>query len=289
MRRRGRFTESRIASLVLVVIAVMVLCPGCAVGPEVKEEVRTLKGLELSHTNVVEHIGEGGPDISVNILSGTAEEVLAEDGLRLYFRERGASSFATTFMGMAGAPSLYLASIPHHEKGTWVEYYIEVRGVGDELLTFPGKAGEGVYYQLRFKGHVPLGILYLHIATMFLGLLLFVLASYQSWNYLKEKRDYSGIEKNSLYGLLFLFIGGFPLGFLMGYFTFGHPWTGFPVGGDVTDTKTLVVFLYWIIAAGLLRAGKTEAEDEKKQRRYAWLVIWGTILSIVIYAIPHSI
>ena len=126
-----------------------------------------------------------------------------------------------------------------------------------------------------------------HIATMFLGLLLFVLASYRSWQFLKARGGYEGIEKTSLWALLFLFIGGFPLGFLMGYFTFGKPWTGFPVGGDVTDTKTLIVFLYWLVVAGLFRA--SGSEDEGKRRRYARLVIWGTVLAVVIYAIPHSI
>jgi len=274
---------------VLFVVAFSLCFLSCAASQEAKEEVRTLKDLELSHTNVVEHIGDGGPDIVVKVISGSAEGVLKEDGLLLLSRERGTEQFAKTYMGKAGTPSVFQASIPHHERGAWVEYYIEVRGVGGELLTFPGNAGEGAYYSLRFKGSVPKTILVLHIWTMFIGLLLFLIAAYLSWNYLKAKRAYGRIEKISLYALAFLFVGGFPLGFLMGYYTFGTPWTGFPVGSDITDTKTLIVFIYWLIVAGFFRASGAGAGDESKQRRYARLVVWGTLLTVIIYAIPHSI
>ncbi len=274
---------------VLSVVAVLLFTLSCAVAPETKEEIRTLEGLKLSHTNVAEHLGEDEAEIIVNVLEGNTEGILKEDGLQLHYRERGTENFETNVMGMAGTAVVFHTHIPHHEPGSWVEYYIEIRGVGDEFRTFPGNAGEGVYYQLRFKGNVPRLLLILHIGTMFLGLLLYVIAAYMSWSYLKAKREYGSIEKITLYALASLFIGGFPLGFLMGYYTFGTPWTGFPVGGDVTDTKTLIVFIYWIIATGLFRAKGAKAEDEKKQRRYAKLVIWGTILTVLIYVVPHSI
>jgi hypothetical protein len=271
---------------IIAVVVFTLWTMACAVTGEVKEEIRTLGNLELSHTNVVEHVGDGGPDIVVKVISGSTEGVLKEDGLRLLFRGRGMEQFATTYMGKAGTPSVFQASIPHHERGAWVDYKIEVHGIGGELLTFPGIAGEGIYYSVRFKGSVPKFWLVLHIVTMFLGLLLFLVAAYLSWKYLKARGGYEGIEKISLWGLALLFIGGFPLGFLMGYYTFGKPWTGFPLGGDVTDTKTLIVFVYWLIAI-FFRA--RSSEDETKQRRYARLVIWGAALAAFIYLIPHSI
>ena len=276
----------------VLVLAVAVALSGalsCAVGPEVREEVRELYDLSLSHTNVVEHLGEGGPRIEVMLLRGSPEGVLEEGGMRLYYRARGSSDFATVFMGRAGTSTLFHAEVPHQERGTWVDYFIEVRGIGGELLTFPGDAGEGNYYPLRFKGSVPRPLLAAHIGSMFLGLLLFVFAAYRSWMYLKRKGAYEGIEKWSLYGLGLIFIGGFPLGFLMGYYTFGIPWTGFPVGGDVTDTKTLIVFTCWLLIALFFRSPGAGSADERKQRRYSWLVIAGTLLTIVIYIIPHSI
>jgi hypothetical protein len=272
----------------LIVFMVLIVVSGCAVEPETWTEVRQLRDIELSHTNVGEYIGEGSPDIVV-VSEGSLAGVLMEEGLRLHFRERGTENFTKVIMGAAGSASVYLASIPHFDRGKWIEYYIEVRGVGGELLTFPGNTGEGVYYPLRFKGRVPLPLISLHVGTMFLGLLLFAFASYKSWRYLKSTGGYEGIEKISVYGLTALFIGGFPLGFLMGYFTFGTPWTGFPVGGDVTDTKTLIVFFYWLLAVGLFRSSGADPDDDRKQRRYANLVIWGTVFTVIIYAIPHSI
>ncbi len=289
MDRNRWYTVSGHTAWKLSLVAAVAFAMNCAHKPPSREEVREVQGLKLSHKNIVEHVGEGGPDIVVKIVSGSPEDALKEDGVRLYFRERGTRQFKTVHMGKTGSPPVYQASIPHFERGAWVDYYIQVQGAGGELLTFPGDAGEGHYYPLRFKGHVPHILLYTHIWTMFIGLLLFLFASYRSWNYLKERGAYDGIEKTTLYGLLFLFIGGFPLGFLMGYFTFGKPWTGFPVGSDVTDTKTLIVFVYWLIVVGLFRASRAGTSDEKKERLYANLIIWGTLFTCIIYLIPHSI
>jgi hypothetical protein len=275
--------------VVLLTFSLMLWFLGCVVSPEVNEEVRKLKTLELRHKNVVENLGDSAPDIIVEVLSGSVSESLKEEGLRLYFRERGSESFTTIIMGKAGTPSVFLASIPHQERGVWIEYYIEIRGIGGELLTFPGSAGEGIYYLLRFKGNVPRSLVILHIGTMLLGLLFFLFAAYKSWNYLKAKGGYGGIEAGSICGLLLFFIGGFPLGSLSEYYTFGEFWIGFPLGSDFTGTKTLLIFVFWILITGLFRATRAGGEDENKQRRYANLVFWGTILTVLVYLIPHGI
>ncbi len=57
-----------------------------------------------------------------------------------------------------------------------------------------------------------------------------------------------------LYWTLFLFIaGGMILGPLVQYFAFGELWTGIPFGWDLTDNKTLIALIFWILAVVMNR------------------------------------
>lgn len=76
-----------------------------------------------------------------------------------------------------------------------------------------------------------------------------------------------------------LFIGGFILGPLVQKFSFGVLWSGFPLGFDLTDNKTLIAMVGWIAVLFLMRKGK--------QAR-AWTVL-AAVLLMVVYSIPHSV
>ena len=115
-----------------------------------------------------------------------------------------------------------------------------------------------------------------------------------------------------------IFIGGFPLGFILAYQVNGTPWTGIPFGWDITDNKTLVIFLYWLISLFLIRGtimtwfskgrGKfcplrwlvaiihPSSLSEQKTRhdtislkKFAKLSIIGAIITVALYLVPHSI
>jgi hypothetical protein len=76
-----------------------------------------------------------------------------------------------------------------------------------------------------------------------------------------------------------LFVGGFVLGPLMQKFAFGVAWAGFPLATDLTDNKTLVAFLFWIIA---LAAGR-------KGRPARPFVIAASLVTLLAFLIPHSL
>jgi hypothetical protein len=76
-----------------------------------------------------------------------------------------------------------------------------------------------------------------------------------------------------------LFVGGFILGPLMQKFAFGVAWAGFPAGTDLTDNKTLVAFLFWIVA---LAAGR-------KGRPARPFVVAASLVTLLAFLIPHSL
>jgi hypothetical protein len=62
-------------------------------------------------------------------------------------------------------------------------------------------------------------------------------------------------------------------------FAFGALWTGFPFGYDLTDNKTLIAFIGWIIAIIAGRNGRPAR---------GW-VLAAAILLLIIFLIPHSL
>jgi amino acid permease len=66
-------------------------------------------------------------------------------------------------------------------------------------------------------------------------------------------------------------------------FAFGEYWTGFPWGYDLTDNKTLIMWVAWILAV-LVLGGKTRKIGA--MARLAVLI--AAFVMTVVYLIPHS-
>lgn len=126
---------------------------------------------------------------------------------------------------------------------------------------------------LRFKNKVSVLIIVLHIILMFLFL---TITFYLSFSILFEK-SYS----NVLFWINYisLFVGGFILGPLLQKQAFGVWWSGFPFGYDMTDNKTLMIFIFWSYSAYKL----IKKEDIKNY------ILISSLFTVVSYLIPHSL
>lgn len=138
----------------------------------------------------------------------------------------------------------------------------------------------GVDYKLneepvitRFKGAVPKSILVPHIFFMFMSLLFALRTGLEIFFRGIDTKYYSGVV------LLTLLIGGLILGPIVQKYAFDAYWTGWPFGHDLTDNKTLFVFIFWVIAWFVLR---------KKPQNKLWPVL-AVLAMLLVYAIPHSV
>jgi hypothetical protein len=75
-----------------------------------------------------------------------------------------------------------------------------------------------------------------------------------------------------------LLAGGMVLGPLVQKYAFGELWTGVPFGWDLTDNKTLISVIVWVVAVILNR----------KKERPAYTIAAALIL-LLVYSIPHSL
>lgn len=132
---------------------------------------------------------------------------------------------------------------------------------------------------LRFTGHVPLAIIIPHVLLMFLGMLWSSRAGLEA---LRRGADPTRLTRGALDLLV---TGGFIFGPLMQKFAFGKWWTGIPFGWDLTDNKTLIAIVGWIIAWLLVRRARKRGDVSRAR---VWVVA-AAVLTLVIFSIPHSV
>jgi len=160
------------------------------------------------------------------------------------------------------------AELPAREKLQKWQYFIRLQK-GQEEINLPGDKG----LVIRFKDDVPILILIPHIIFMFGAMLLSTRVALDAFN--KTPNFY----KLTLWTLAFLFIGGFPLGFAMNGYAFGEMWGGFPYGNDITDNKTLIAFIGWLVAFYMI----------KKNLMPKLFAVLAAILMLIVFMIPHSV
>ncbi|OPZ97674.1 MAG: hypothetical protein BWY70_01422 [Bacteroidetes bacterium ADurb.Bin408] len=127
---------------------------------------------------------------------------------------------------------------------------------------------------LRYKGDVPAGVLIPHILFMFAALLLSVRSGLQSVFVNNKLKLYASLT------LISLVLGGLLFGPIVQKYAFGAYWTGFPFGHDLTDNKTAITVVFWLIAY-------LTAFLQKRSAR--WWVLAAVIVMLATYLIPHSV
>ncbi len=161
-----------------------------------------------------------------------------------------------------------VANLPHQPPAGKLEYFVEL-DYQSEIQRFP-KENSVV---IRFKGDVPLFILIPHIIAMFVSMLLSNRTGLEFFNNGKN------LKKLTYWTIGTLLLGGFIFGPLTQEYAFGELWTGFPYGHDLTDNKTLIAMIGWLIA--LYMYGRS-----KLPKKWA---LFASVLLLVVYLIPHSV
>lgn len=186
-------------------------------------------------------------------------------GVLKFKRHKSADTITEVPMILQG-DSLY-AELPGQPPAGKIEYQVFL-SKGDKSITIPDKP-----VIIRFKGTVPGMFLIPHIILMFAAMLFSL------------KAGIDALQKNSNlkwivnWTLIFLILGGLILGPIIQYYAFGAFWTGFPFGTDLTDNKTLIAFIFWVIAFFAVRKNKSVR---------MWTLIASIVLFLV-YMIPHSV
>lgn len=160
----------------------------------------------------------------------------------------------------------WFAKVPEQPAAGKLQYYFEI---SDGF-------NKSVYMKehpvvIRFKGDVPATILIPHIFFMFFAMLLANLAGIMAIFKFKQYKLFTNLT------VIALLIGGMILGPWVQWHAFGEAWAGVPFAWDLTDNKTLVAFIFWLLAFFMNR----------KKDRPAYTIV-ASIVILIVYSIPHS-
>jgi hypothetical protein len=154
-----------------------------------------------------------------------------------------------------------------------LEYFVTLAAPGG-----PVRVPEGDPIVMRFKGDVPAGVLVPHVVSMFFGMMIGVRAALAAALSRPEARRYAWVT------VVLIGVGGLVLGPIVQKYAFGAYWTGWPFGEDLTDNKTLAMWLAWVAALYVL--GK---RPDPADRRARWTVAVAAAVMLAVYMIPHSL
>jgi hypothetical protein len=184
--------------------------------------------------------------------------------LLIYHKYPG--NFEPDTIEMQQKESIFFGILPEQPPAGKIQYYISLYNEDKEIFNNSENAAI-----IRFKGDVPAGILIPHILAMFMSMLFAIVCLIMVISKIGNYKLMSYLT------IIFLAVGGFILGPIIQYYAFGDAWTGWPVGKDLTDNKTLIAAIFWIFAIVL---------NAKKERK--WAIIVAAIVMIGIFTIPHS-
>jgi hypothetical protein len=203
-------------------------------------------------------------------LPGGAGEI---SGRLFYKRYPTADPF--TEVPMIAEGDHLVGPLPAQPPAGKLEYYVRMDGPMGSVR-IPEDPTANVI--IRFKGAVPAGVLVPHILFMFFSMLIGMRAALGALLAPDTMRRYAWIA------LIGITVGGMILGPIVQKFAFGSFWTGFPFGYDLTDNKTLIMWVVWVIACLVL--GRAPRKDERLGRL---AVVLAALVMTVVYLIPHSL
>jgi len=245
------------------VITACVLVYQRLTGPTYPLEGKTLFGnSEVSYRLERSHVNTEDYEIKINIPDENVQ------GFLLYRIFRSQNEW--TKQELLRQEDFLIGQLPRQPAAGKLEYKVVLKDQHQQVSL----SGDPPVV-IRFKGKVPTLITLIHVVAIFAAFLFSIRAGLEA---LIPKSD---PRKLGLWAAAFLFAGGMIFGPVMQKLSFGAFWTGFPIGKDLTDTKTLVALVFWIAALWASRK-----KSKKTSRRW---ILAASCVMLVVFLIPHSL
>ncbi|MBM3317921.1 MAG: hypothetical protein FJY75_08705 [Candidatus Eisenbacteria bacterium] len=171
-------------------------------------------------------------------------------------------------------------ALPHQPPAGKIDYQVflappppEGGTPGDEAAVLGEAAPLTDPVTIRFRDPVPIAVLIPHVLLMFAAMLTSNRAGFEG---LLRRGD---PRRLAVWTFWLILVGGILVGMLVQKYSFHVWWTGFPLGDDITDSKTLVAQVAWLIALLASRRGGRAARF--------WVVV-AAVVTFGIFLIPHS-
>lgn len=170
------------------------------------------------------------------------------------------------------------AALPHQEPAGKLDYQVFL----SRKARIPEAGAEAIQtttvpltdpITIRFRDPVPIGVMIPHVLLIFLAMLTSNRAGFEA---LRRGGD---PRRLTVWTFWLMLVGGILVGMVVQQYSFRVLWTGFPLGGDITDSKTLFAQIFWLIA---LLAGRRSLRAAR-----GWAIA-AAVATFIIFVIPHS-
>ncbi len=275
-------SNKRIAGVIVLILTFLTFSGFIAMMIAPKEKTAEVNGLKI--TSIPDYDGRAGEPhfVLANISSKNSDSLVV---LLHYYRD---NTFKTLKMSRLPGTNYFGVQVPADELGKRTYYYIEAMDDDGNVVRLPASAdqtfdSEYDYFKIRYEGKATFILLLLHIVLMIGAFFLLIHALYYALNYLFTRERGDAIIRTVNLGIITFFITGFPIGWIIEKQVLGNYWEGIPFGWDITDSKTLIILIIWLILI-IFRA-----KDKVSLNSYAKWVIVNTIITIALFLLPHSL
>jgi hypothetical protein len=218
-----------------------------------------LLGSKVSYELLRSHGGSGDQPVTVTAPDTTIS------GILVWRRHKTDDPWAS--QRLVRVDEKLTGALPHQPPAGKIEYHVEVTKNGETRMI---PRDENVV--ARFKGDVPRVVLFPHVLLMFLGMLISTRAGLESLTRGSHMTLYAFLAA------ILIFAGGIIYGPIVQKHAFGTYWTGFPIGMDLTDNKTLISIVMWVIVLVAIW----------KNSKPRWWIFAASVLTLIVFMIPHS-
>lgn len=275
-------TKPKFAGVFIAGLTFLTFCGFIAMMIAPQEDIAESNGLSIVYVEDTDGKVNQPMLILADIKSLNADTISARVN---YFRD--GQLFSIVMEKLPGT-DYYGAEIPGDDLGERNYYYLEAFDGAQNRVILPETASEVFeseynYYKVRFEGKASFILLLFHIVLMIAAFFLLIHALYYALNYLATEERGEAIVRSVNLGIITFFITGFPIGWVIEKQVLGNYWEGIPFGWDITDSKTLIILVIWLIVIWL------KTKNKMSIRTYAKWVIINTIITIMLFLLPHSL
>ncbi len=192
----------------------------------------------------------------------------------LHYKRYQTADSITTLDFQLDENALFVAQLPVQPAAGKMEYFVTGSIDGNEF-NIPERGENNIV--LRYKDPVSNYILVPHVTLMILAIIFGIRAG------LSAAFDPETMRKWTAIAFSAMTLGGMILGPLVQKSAFGEYWTGFPLGGDFTDNKMLIMWIVWALALAIIGF-----KPKKKETVSKAAVLTAAVVMTVVYLIPHS-
>jgi len=217
-------------------------------------------GSPISYELLRSHGGPGDQPVTLNVPDGTVSGTLVW--------RRYKTDDLWTRQELVRIDDNLSGTLPHQPPAGKLEYHVELTKDGETLMI-----PEDENIVTRFKGDVPATVLIPHVLLMFLAMLISTRAGLEALARGRRLKLYAFLAA------ALILVGGMVYGPVVQKYAFDAYWTGFPLGMDLTDNKTLISMVMWVIALVAVW----------RSARPRWWVFAASVVTLVIFMIPHSL